>query len=77
MTTSLTIRTDPGLKDVLTRRAKAQGKTASELAREILAEALAEKPLGERVGHLRGKLQATATSSDAWRASLRARNWRS
>jgi plasmid stability protein len=77
MTTSLTIRTDPALKEALARRAEAKGVTTSDLAREILREALAERPLGQRAGHLRGTLEDSALPGDAWRKSLRARNWRS
>jgi plasmid stability protein len=76
MTTSLTIRTDPALKEALSRRAEAKGVTTSELAREILSEALAERPLGQKVGHLRGTLDESAPRVDAWRKALRARNWR-
>ena len=77
MTTTLTIRTDPALKEALARRAESRGLTTSELAREILADALAERPLAERVGHLRGKLERLAPAADPWRKSLRTRNWRS
>jgi hypothetical protein len=76
MTTSLTIRADPALKQALARRAAAKGLTTSELAREILRDALAQRPLGQRVGHLRGTLDESAVPGDAWRQSLRARNWR-
>lgn len=75
--TSLTIRTDSALKEALARRAEAKGVTTSELAREILSEALAERPLGQKVGHLRGTLEGPDVPGDAWRKSLRARNWRS
>jgi len=41
-TTTLTIRTDEGLREALQKRAEVQGKTVSELAREILTEAVSD-----------------------------------
>ena len=34
-----------------------QGKTVSEVAREILSAAVSERPLGARIGRLRGQLE--------------------
>jgi plasmid stability protein len=76
MRATLTIRTDEKLREALQKRAAIQGKTISELAREILNEAVAERPLSERVGHLRGKLDLGSSTSDPWRKRLRERNWR-
>lgn len=76
MRTTLTIRTDEKLREALQKRAATQGKTVSELAREILSEAVAERPLAERIGHLRGKLDLKKSTSDPWRKHLRERNWR-
>jgi plasmid stability protein len=76
MRTTLTIRTDEKLREALQKRAAIQGKTVSELAREILSEAVAERPLAERVGHLRGRLNLGQSTSDPWRKHLRERNWR-
>jgi plasmid stability protein len=76
MRTTLTIRTDANLRQALKERAAVQGKSVSEVAREILSEALAERPLSERIGHLRGKLDLESTPSDPWRERLRERNWR-
>ena len=75
-TTTLTIRTDEGLREALQKRAEVQGKTVSELAREILTEAVSERPLAESVGHLRGQLDLSSGDSDPWRQQLRERNWR-
>lgn len=75
-TTTLTIRTDEALREALQKRAELQGKTLSEVAREILADAVAERPLGERVGHLRGQLHREPGESDPWREQIRERNWR-
>jgi plasmid stability protein len=76
MRTTLTIRTDEHLREALEERAALQGKTVSELAREILADAVSERPLGARIGHLRGQLKLPPTSSDPWRQQIRKRNWR-
>lgn len=46
MDTTLTIRTDEGLRKALEERARAQGKSLSEVARDILQAALQERPLG-------------------------------
>lgn len=76
MSTTLTIRTDAALREALAKRASAQGKTISEVAREILRSALDERPLEERTSHLKGRLLLGARQSEAWRRSLRERNWR-
>ncbi len=76
MSTTLTIRTDQALRQALAQRARAQGKTVSEVAREILAAALEEHPLERRTGHLRGRLGLRPKQTDAWRKSLRKSNWR-
>jgi hypothetical protein len=76
MSTTLTIRTDRRLRTALEARARAQGKTMSALAREILEAALDPQPLGRRTGHLRGMLRVREAKPDAWRATLRERNWR-
>lgn len=72
----LTIPTDEHLRAALQERAELQGKTVAELAREILREAVVERPLGERVGHLRGQLGQEASPPDVWRSQLKERNWR-
>jgi plasmid stability protein len=76
MSTTLTIRTDEALRSALERRAIAQGKTVSEVAREILRHALEERPLEERTSHLKGRLRFGQKQTEAWRRSLRQRNWR-
>lgn len=76
MSTTLTIRTDEALREALAKRASAQGKTLSEVAREILRSALEERPLEERTSHLKGRLRLDQKQTEAWRRSLRARNWR-
>ena len=77
MSTTLTVRTDESLREALRLRAAAQGKTVSTLVREILEEALMERPIGSRVGHLKGRLAMPEDGEDPWRQQLRKRNWRS
>jgi plasmid stability protein len=77
MSTTLTIRTDDALREALEKRASAQGKTVSEVAREILRSALEERALEQRTGHLKGRLNLAQKQTEAWRRSLRQRNWRS
>jgi plasmid stability protein len=76
MSTTLTIRTDEALREALAKRANAQGKTLSEVAREILRSALEERTLEERTSHLKGRLRLGEKQTEAWRRSLRQRNWR-
>jgi plasmid stability protein len=76
MSTTLTIRTDEELREALAKRANAQGKTVSEVAREILRNALQERALGERTSHLKGRLRLRQKKTEAWRRSLREHNWR-
>ena len=77
MSTTLTIRADETLREALQERARAQGKTLSEVAREILQNALEDRPLELRTGHLRGRLSLRAEQTESWRKVLRERNWRS
>jgi predicted CopG family antitoxin len=74
--TTITIRTDKALRDALSRKAKAEHKSVSEVVREILEQGLVERPLAERVGRLRGNLRI-AEPSGSWQRELRDRNWRS
>lgn len=76
MRTTLTIRTDERLREALEERAAMQGKTVSEVAREILSAAVSERPLGARIGRLRGRLELPRDSADPRRSRLRKRNWR-
>jgi predicted transcriptional regulator len=76
VSTTLTIRTDPELREALERRARAQDKTVSQVAREILGQALTERPLAERTGHLRGQLDLDPEPGDEWRRQIARRNRR-
>ncbi len=77
MSTTITIRTPESLRAALARRAEERGTTVSEVVREILEQALEEKPIRDRAGHLRGRLELRRSGSEAWRKRLRQRNWRS
>lgn len=77
MSTTITIRTDPELREALRRRAEEEGVTLSEFLRAVLEREVVRGPLGDRVGHLRGRLRLTAPGQEKWRAELRERNWRS
>lgn len=76
MNTTLTVRTDRAMREALEDRARAQGLTVSELVRRLLDDAISERPLGQRAGHLKGRLEPAGPVSDAWRDQLRERNWR-
>lgn len=77
MRTTITIRADKNLRKALEERARAQGKTLSDLAREILRNAVEDRPLRLKTGHLRGRLRLRQEQTEAWRKALRERNWRS
>lgn len=64
------------MREALEERAQAQGLTVSELVRRLLEEAISERPLAQRVGHLKGRLELSDPGADAWRSRLRERNWR-
>jgi predicted transcriptional regulator len=73
MRTTLTIRADKTLRAALERRARAEGKTLSAVAREILRDALEKRPLEVNTGQLKlGRVE-----TEDWRKVLRERNWRS
>jgi len=76
MSTTITIRADESLREVLDRKAAASGRSVSALVREILEEALIDRPLQLRVGHLKGGLRLPEETSEPWRRHLRRRNWR-
>ena len=77
MSTTVTVRLDDELREALELRARASRTTISEVVRDTLREALAERPLGERIGHLKGILELDRDADDdPWRAQIRERNWR-
>ena len=76
MNTTLTVRTDRNMREALEERARAQGLTVSELVRRFLEDAISERPLAQRAGHLKGRLERSGPVADVWRNHLRERNWR-
>lgn len=75
MGSTLTIRASAALREALDRRAAAEDRSVSEVVRDILESALTPRPLGERIGSLRGGLRVS-DSATSWRDQLRERNWR-
>jgi hypothetical protein len=75
MDKTLTIRLDKAQDLALTRRAKALGKTRSELVRELIERGLEEQSIGQRVRHLQGILELPEPK-DALRRRIKDRNWR-
>jgi metal-responsive CopG/Arc/MetJ family transcriptional regulator len=75
MEKTLTIRLDKTQDRALTRRAKALGKTRSELVRELIEKGLEEEALGQKIGHLKGIL-SLPEPKDALRRRIKERNWR-
>jgi Arc/MetJ-type ribon-helix-helix transcriptional regulator len=71
----LTIRLNKEQDQALTRRAKALGKTRSEVVRELIERGLDEEPLGRRIAHLKGVLNIS-NSKDPARRRIKQRNWR-
>jgi hypothetical protein len=76
MSTTVTVRLDEPLREALESRAEATGTTISEVVRETLREAFAERPLGERIGHLKGILELEDVDDHPWRRQIKERNWR-
>jgi hypothetical protein len=72
---TLTIRIDQAQDEALTQRAKALGRTRSQLVRELIDKGLQDQPLGRSLGHLKGRLGLPAAAS-GWRRRIRERNWR-
>lgn len=75
MDKSVTIRLDRAQDEALTARARAQGKTRSEVIRELIDRGLEERPLGTRIGHLKGRL-AVSSPKTGWQRRIKERNWR-
>ena len=71
----MTIRLDEAQNKALTARARAAGLTRSALVRELIAKGLEEKPLGRRVGHLKGRLDLRSPRT-GWSRRIKDRNWR-
>jgi hypothetical protein len=72
---TLTIRLDRAQNEALTRRAKAMGKTRSQIVRELIAKGLEESALGAHIAHLKGVLDLPEPK-DSLRRRIKQRNWR-
>lgn len=72
---TLTIRLADSQDEALTRRARALGRTRSDLVRELIDRGLEEQPIGRHIGQLSGRLKL-APAKTGWRKRLRERNWR-
>jgi hypothetical protein len=59
----------------LTARSKVTGKTRSELVRELIDQGLDERPMGRRIGHLKGRLDVPSPKV-GWPRQIKDRNWR-
>ena len=75
VTRTLTIRLDEVQDEALTGRARALGKTRSELVRDLIDQAISDQPVGQRAGHLKGRV-ALPRGGTGWRRALKERNWR-
>ena len=75
MDKTLTIRLDRAQDRALTARARAQGKTRSAFVRGLIEQGLEERPLGSRIGHLKGRVAAPGRTT-GWRQVINERNWR-
>ena len=75
MDKTLTIRLGHAQDEALTARAKVMGKTRSGLVRELIERGLEERPLGRRIGHLKGCLDLPSPKP-GWQRRIRDRNWR-
>lgn len=75
MDKTLTIRLDRAQDAALTARARAQGKTRSAVVRELIDQGLEKRPLGRRIGHLKGRLDVSSPKT-AWQRRIKERNWR-
>ena len=75
MDKTLTIRLTRAQDEGLTARARVLGKTRSELVRDLIDRGLAERPLGRRIGHLKGRLDVAAAKA-GWQRRIKERNWR-
>ncbi len=77
MTTSLTIRLEKKLREKLRRKAKVLGKSESAFVRELVDSAIDDRPMGERIGHLKGILSSKGVKLEGWRKVIYEHNWRS
>lgn len=63
-------------REIAERYAAAYGQ-ASDIGEELAGwEDQGKRPVGSRIGHLRGRLELPSESSDPLHQQIRARNWR-
>ena len=77
MTTTLTFRLDKTQRKKFRSKARALGKSESELLRSMLDRELEPRRLGDVIGHLKGALVPAIRPPDEWHKQMRERNWRS
>lgn len=76
MNSTLTIRLDKQQRDALSKRARSEQKSESEVARELLAQGLEPRADWEQALKLKGCVKLPKEPTDPWRKQLRERNWR-
>ncbi len=76
MNSTLTIRLDKQQRDALSKRARSEQKSESEVARELLAAGLEHSAAWEDISDLLGSVKLPKATTDPWRKQLRERNWR-
>jgi len=76
MNTSVTIRLTAGKRAKLRQKARLLGKTESAFIRDLLDREIAPRPMGERIGHLKGVLSFKGAKMDEWQKSIKENNWR-
>jgi metal-responsive CopG/Arc/MetJ family transcriptional regulator len=72
---TLTVRLDSALDKTLTERARVQKTTRSALVRTLIDQGLQERAVGERIGHLKGRLHVASPKS-GWKRRIKDHNWR-
>jgi hypothetical protein len=72
---TLTIRLPDAQDAALAKRARALGRTRSDLVRELIERGLDQQPLGRSIAHLKGRL-GLPRPAGGWRKRIRDRNWR-
>lgn len=75
METTVTVRLDRSQDERLTARCKATGKTRSAVVRELIDQGLDDRPMGRRIGHLKGRLDMPSPKT-GWPKEIKERNWR-
>ena len=77
MNSTITIRLAESQREKVHEIASRLGKSDSEWIRETIERELTTESLGNRIGHLKGRLVTGSTPEDSLSQSIRDRNWRS